>query len=176
VCRGVAPPYDTLFLDGEKSGMKSDPPVQMNKYRMDSTVMRYDQQHKVGAQTKKKMLGRGGFTHLRERDKAVFFLAGTNMPKNNREQMYSDGIFWVFYLRGFVAVLHLQMRKYEEDLTTLDYLLSKISSKIIIITQRITPFDYLSYSNSRCRHEVFYHCHAICIGTARFLYFLFATE
>jgi hypothetical protein len=35
---------------------------------MDSTVMRYDQQHKVGAQTKKKLLGQGGFTHLRERD------------------------------------------------------------------------------------------------------------
>ncbi len=52
------------------------------------------------------------------------------MQKNNREQMYSDGIFWVFYLRGFVAALHSQMRKYEKDLTTLDYLLSKISSKI----------------------------------------------
>ncbi len=39
----------------------------------------------------------------------------------------------------------------------------------IIITQRITPFNYLSYSNSRCRHEAFYHCHAICIGTARLL-------
>jgi hypothetical protein len=35
-----------------------------------------------------------------------------------------------FYLHGFVAVLHLQMRKYEKDLTTLDYLLSKISFKI----------------------------------------------
>ncbi len=35
---------------------------------MDFTVMRYDQQQKVGAQTKKKNLGRGGFTHLRERD------------------------------------------------------------------------------------------------------------
>jgi hypothetical protein len=38
--------------------------------------------------------------------------------------------FGFFYLRGFVAALHLQMRKYEKDLTTLDYLLSKISSKI----------------------------------------------
>jgi hypothetical protein len=28
--------------------------------------------------------------------KAVIFLARTNMQKNNREQMYSDGIFWVF--------------------------------------------------------------------------------
>jgi hypothetical protein len=35
-----------------------------------------------------------------------------------------------FYLRRFVAALHLQMRKYKKDLTTLDYLLSKISSKI----------------------------------------------
>jgi hypothetical protein len=50
------------------------------------------------------------------------------MQKNNREQMYSDGIF--FYLYGFVAALHLQMCKYKKDLTTLDYLLSKISSKI----------------------------------------------
>ena len=38
---------------------------------MDSTVMRYDQQHKVGAQTKKKLLGWGGFTHLRKRDNMV---------------------------------------------------------------------------------------------------------
>ncbi len=68
VCRGVALPYVTLFLGGEKSGMKCDPLVQMNKYQMDSTVMRYDQQHKVGARTKKKMLGRGGFTHLHEKD------------------------------------------------------------------------------------------------------------
>jgi hypothetical protein len=52
------------------------------------------------------------------------------MQKNNQEQMYSHGIFWVFYLHGFVAVLHLQMRKYKKDLTILDYLLSKISSKI----------------------------------------------
>jgi hypothetical protein len=36
----------------------------------------------------------------------------------------------LFYLRGFVAALHLQMRKYKKDLTTLDYLLSKILSKI----------------------------------------------
>ncbi len=34
------------------------------------------------------------------------------------------------YLRDFIAALHLQMRKYKKDLTTLDYLLSKISSKI----------------------------------------------
>ncbi len=40
---------------------------------------------------------------------------------------------------------------------------------IMIITQRITPFNYLSYSNSWCRREAFYHCHAICIGTARLL-------
>jgi hypothetical protein len=55
------------------------------------------------------------------------------MQKNNREQMYLDGIFWFFfciYLRGFVAALHfLQMRKYEKDLT-IYCLLSKISSKI----------------------------------------------
>jgi hypothetical protein len=38
--------------------------------------------------------------------------------------------FGFFYLRGFVAALHLQMRKYEKDLTALDYLLSKISSTI----------------------------------------------
>jgi hypothetical protein len=38
--------------------------------------------------------------------------------------------FGFFYLRGFVVALHLQMRKYENDLTILDYLLSKISSKI----------------------------------------------
>jgi hypothetical protein len=38
---------------------------------------------------------------------------------------------------------------------------------IIIITQRITPFNYLTYSNYRCRRKVFYHCHAIFIGTAR---------
>ncbi len=36
--------------------------------------------------------------------KAVIFLAQTNMQKNNREQMYSDGIFFL-YLRGFVAAL-----------------------------------------------------------------------
>ncbi len=34
------------------------------------------------------------------------------------------------YLHDFVAALHLQMHKYKKDLTTLDYLLSKISSKI----------------------------------------------
>ncbi len=34
------------------------------------------------------------------------------------------------YLHDFAAALHWQMRKYEKDLTTLDYLLSKISSKI----------------------------------------------
>ncbi len=56
----------------------------------------------------------------------MIFLAQTNNQKNNREQIYSDGIFWFFYLRGFVAALHLQMRKYEKDLTTLNYLLSKI--------------------------------------------------
>jgi hypothetical protein len=28
------------------------------------------------------------------------------------------------YLRDFVAALHLQMRKYEKDLTALDYLLT----------------------------------------------------
>jgi hypothetical protein len=39
---------------------------------MDSTVLKYDQQHKVGARTKKKMLGRGGFTHLRERDNSFY--------------------------------------------------------------------------------------------------------
>jgi hypothetical protein len=33
-------------------------------------------------------------------------------------------------LRDFVTALHLQMRKYENDLATLDSLLSKISSKI----------------------------------------------
>ncbi len=34
------------------------------------------------------------------------------MQKNNREQVYSDGIFCVFFcLRGFVAALHLQMHK-----------------------------------------------------------------
>jgi hypothetical protein len=38
--------------------------------------------------------------------------------------------FGFFYLRGFVVALHLQMRKYKKALTTLDYLLSKISSKI----------------------------------------------
>jgi hypothetical protein len=38
--------------------------------------------------------------------------------------------FGFFYLLGFVAALHLQMRKYKKKLTTLDYLLSKISSKI----------------------------------------------
>jgi hypothetical protein len=55
------------------------------------------------------------------------------MQKNNWEQMYLDGIFSFFlYLRGFVAAMHLQMRKYKKDLTTLDYLLSKISSKIDI--------------------------------------------
>ncbi len=42
--------------------------------------------------------------------------------------MASFGFF--LYLRGFVAALHLQMCKYEKDLTTIDYLLSKISSKI----------------------------------------------
>jgi hypothetical protein len=50
------------------------------------------------------------------------------------------------------------------------------NATIIIITQRITPFNYLSYSNSRCRRKAFYHCHAIRIGTARLLYFSFATE
>ncbi len=35
-----------------------------------------------------------------------------------------------FCLRGFFAALHLQIRKYEKDLTTLDNLLSKILSKI----------------------------------------------
>jgi hypothetical protein len=43
------------------------------------------------------------------------------------------------------------------------------SKIIIIITQRITPFNYLSYSNSRCRRKAFYHCHAICIDTASLL-------
>jgi hypothetical protein len=33
VYRGVALPYDTLFLDGEKSGMKSTPLVHRNKYQ-----------------------------------------------------------------------------------------------------------------------------------------------
>ncbi len=66
---GVALQYDTLFWGGEKSSTKSDPLVQRNKYQMDSTVMRYDQQHIGGErEPKKKMLGRGGFTHLRERD------------------------------------------------------------------------------------------------------------
>jgi hypothetical protein len=62
-------PYDTLFWGGEKSCMKSYPLVQRNKYQMDSTVMQYDQQHRVGAQTKKNVCpGQGGFTHLHERD------------------------------------------------------------------------------------------------------------
>ncbi len=39
---------------------------------MDSTVMWYDQQHKVGARTKKKLLGRGGFTHLHKRDNTTW--------------------------------------------------------------------------------------------------------
>ncbi len=50
------------------------------------------------------------------------------------------------------------------------------SKIIIVITQRITPFNYLSYSNSRCRRKAFYHCHAICIGTARLLTYWYATE
>jgi hypothetical protein len=34
------------------------------------------------------------------------------MQKNNREQVYLDGIFGIFFcLRGFVAALHLQMCK-----------------------------------------------------------------
>ncbi len=67
----------------------------------------------------------------RNLSKDVIFLARTNTQKNNWEQMYLDGIFWFFlYLRGFVAALHLQMRKYKKDVTTLDYLLSKISSKV----------------------------------------------
>jgi hypothetical protein len=39
---------------------------------MDSTLMRYDQKHKVGRANQKKMLSRGGFTHLRERDNTQF--------------------------------------------------------------------------------------------------------
>ncbi len=69
VCREVALRYDTLFLGGEKSGMKATLLYKGINTKMDSTVMRYDQQHKVGAQTKNiNLLGRGGFTHLRERD------------------------------------------------------------------------------------------------------------
>jgi hypothetical protein len=33
VCRGVALPYDTLFLGGEKSGMKSNPLVKRHTYQ-----------------------------------------------------------------------------------------------------------------------------------------------
>jgi hypothetical protein len=52
----------------------------------------------------------------------------------------------------------------------------ELNKRKVIITQRITPFNYLSYSNSWCRREAFYRCHAICIGRARLLYFSFATE
>jgi hypothetical protein len=52
--------------------MKGDPQYRGINNKMDSTVMQYDQQHKVGALTKKIiLLGRGGFTHLRERDNKI---------------------------------------------------------------------------------------------------------
>ncbi len=50
--RGVALPYDTLFLGGEKSGMKAILLYRGINIKMDSTMMLYDQQHKEGAQTK----------------------------------------------------------------------------------------------------------------------------
>jgi hypothetical protein len=49
-----------------------------------------------------------------------------SLNKYAEEQSGTDVLGWHLlgcYLRG-------QMRKYEKDLTTLDYLLSKISSKI----------------------------------------------
>jgi hypothetical protein len=55
---------------------------------MDSTVMRYDQQHRVGARTKKKLLCRGGFTHLRKRD---------NIKQTSITGM--DNFFWLNYCR-----------------------------------------------------------------------------
>ncbi len=51
-------------------------------------------------------------------------------------------------------------------LTQKEHFIMKWIKLIVIITQRITPFNYLMYSDSRCRCEAFYHCHAICIGTA----------
>jgi hypothetical protein len=54
--------------------------------------------------------------------------------KYAEEQSGTDVLGWhlliFFYLHGFVAAQHLQMHKYKKKLTTLDYLLSKISSKI----------------------------------------------
>jgi hypothetical protein len=58
--------------------------------KMDSTVMWYDQQHKVGARTKIKLLGRGGFTHLRERD--------NKNPRCNTE-LVGDCHYWSNWLR-----------------------------------------------------------------------------
>ena len=65
--------------------------------------------------TQNKLLHFGGLKRPAKLVQAMIFLARTNMQTNNREQMYSDGIFWVFflYLRGFVAELHLQMHKYK---------------------------------------------------------------
>jgi hypothetical protein len=39
---------------------------------MDYTVMQYDQRHKVGVQTNKKMFGQGVLTHLHERDNTSY--------------------------------------------------------------------------------------------------------
>jgi hypothetical protein len=64
VCRGVALPYDALFLGGEKSGMKAILLYRGINIKMDSTMMQYDQQHhRVGAQKKKKKKLAGEYSH-----------------------------------------------------------------------------------------------------------------
>ena len=47
--------------------------------------------------------------------------------------------------------------------------------KLSVITQRITPINFLTYSICRCRHEVFYLCHADWAQQGHVTYF-FATE
>jgi hypothetical protein len=58
------------------------------------------------------------------------FLARTITQKNNQEQMYSDGIFQGFLSVWFCCSAAFADAQIQKDLTTLDYLLSKISSKI----------------------------------------------
>jgi hypothetical protein len=104
---------------------------------MDSTVMRYDQQHKVGARNKKKLLGWGGFTHLRGRDNILstsvtqvpppgfyFFLQPTSQVTN-----------WIQenLLRHLQATYPLRGGEYKDPITPPCGILLRLSADTLLL-------------------------------------------
>jgi hypothetical protein len=113
---------------------------------MDSTVMRYDQQHKVGARTKKKLLGRGGFTYLHKRDNKAAEAHNVQTNDARRNLMGKVQLKQNFYMTHCMVLLLCCTHNCEESRGKYLVKVKKVTS---IKTVGVTTSDSATFNQLR---------------------------